>query len=252
MNNSEKPKKSIGKIIIIAIAIILVIGIIGSLNNKASQPASKESSSQETSKGTEEKALEPTKIAEATTAPTPTTEAAAKAYETKLSAGYYTSGVDFPSGKYDLTAVSGYGNVYTQDGDLNEVMSTENDGLSIEDFKNAKLEEGQVLVINGNLVLNINSDKANVADIQPRANDLTKTVELSSGNYVAGEDFPAGTYDIVATDGYGNVYTDDGELNEVLASSPDDTSVDQFKNYEFAEGIQLSVSDVSVKLVPSK
>jgi hypothetical protein len=178
-------------------------------------------------------------------------------FQDELSSGHYTSGIDFPPGKYNLTAVKGSGNVSTSNmftGGLNEIMGNPADDYSIEEFKNANLEDGVVLSISGNLKLNISTEEAETTKMSKRENPLTETVELSSGNYVAGEDFPAGIYNIVATSGSGNVSSSnmfEGGLNEIMGSSADDFSIKEFKNASLDEGVELTISGVSIELVPS-
>ncbi len=74
-----------------------------------------------------------------------------------------------------------------------------------------------------------------------------------SGSYTAGTDFPAGVYDIVATQGNGNVQG--SGLNEIMGvgtgySGIDDMYVSTYDNHTFAEGDTLEVSGVAVDLVP--
>jgi hypothetical protein len=258
MSDFKAPKKrKTFKTVVIILVILAFIGFIASLNDDSSKTQdNNELNDSKTQMSPTPTDVNLTPTPTATTAestPAPTKQVATtESYQVELSAGKYVSGMDFPSGKYDLTAVSGSGNVYTSDISLNEVMSSKEDDFSIKTFKNAKLESKLVLTIAGNLVLNISSDKANVADLQPRVNDLTQTVELSSGNYVAGDDFPAGTYNVVAIQGSGNVYTADADLNEVMGTDNDGMSIKEFKNFEFKEGTELTISGVSVNLVPSK
>lgn len=69
-----------------------------------------------------------------------------------------------------------------------------------------------------------------------------------SGNYVAGEDFPIGVYDIVPVSGSGNV--SGGGLNEIMSPNGGDFYTNYYDNKEFSEGDSLKVSGVSLKLVP--
>ena len=62
-----------------------------------------------------------------------------EAYEVELSAGHYVVGVDIPAGIYDITAIKGTGNVSSSnmyDGGINQVMGTQDDGVSVKEFKN--------------------------------------------------------------------------------------------------------------------
>lgn len=76
----------------------------------------------------------------------------------------------------------------------------------------------------------------------------------SSGTYVADEDFPAGTYDIVTVSGSGNVETSGEEdtlgLNEVMGTVDDEFNTKKYDNYTFQPSEELTVDGVSVKLVP--
>jgi Ni,Fe-hydrogenase I large subunit len=179
-------------------------------------------------------------------------------YSTELTAGHYTAGIDFPVGTYTLTAVKGSGNVYSSNmfgGGLNEVMGKPEDDFSIGEFKNAKLEKNVVLSVSSSLILNISSDAANVSEISDRVSNVEQAIELQSGNYIAGTDFTAGTYNIVATKGSGNVSTSnmfDGGLNEIMGTAADGFSIKEFKNADLSEGVELSISGVSVRLEPSK
>lgn len=178
-------------------------------------------------------------------------------YQQDLIAGNYTVGVDIPIGTYTLTAISGSGNVSSSNmynGGLNELMGVTENNLYISTFSNAKLEDGVILYISGNLVLNIDSDATRVAIMSTRTNSLTETINLVSGNYVAGVDFPAGVYNVVAVSGNGNVSSSnlfDGGLNEIMGTGGNDIYIGEFKNADLAEGVELYISGVSVQLVPS-
>jgi len=87
----------------------------------------------------------------------PASPAAVKA-DMQLGSGYYTSGIDFPPGKYDITAVSGSGNVSSDNmfsGGINSIMGVAeaNDviggGLYEQTYKNVQLPEGVTLTVDG-------------------------------------------------------------------------------------------------------
>lgn len=77
---------------------------------------------------------------------------------------------------------------------------------------------------------------------------------LENGHFVAGEDFPAGTYDIEAVSGCGNVYSDnllDGGINAVMGVASEDifgTAERKYSNVYLPEGTTLSVLDVKVRI----
>ena len=53
-------------------------------------------------------------------------------YDRELGSGYYTAGIDFPAGTYDIEAISGNGNVSSDnmyDGGLNAIMGVKEDEM---------------------------------------------------------------------------------------------------------------------------
>lgn len=253
----EKKKKSIFKKWWFWVIIVVVVAGIGgaSGSTKDKEEDKKETvSAQSDPKASEDAKEDNDSKEENDTKDEPETEP----FETNLTAGYYTAGVDIPAGTYTLTAVAGSGNVNSSNmysGGLNEIMSAQADEYSISEFKNAKLEAGVTLNLSGTIELKISCDSASVSEMEPRKNPLTEEVTLGSGNYVAGTDFPAGEYDVVAVDGSGNVNSSNmysGGLNEIFSTATDGYSISQFKNAQMEEGVELSISSCTVKLVPSK
>lgn len=111
-----------------------------------------------------------------------------------------------------------------------------------------------VLSLGGDVVLHIVSDNASLSTMQARViPDDAQTIDLTSGNYTSGTDFPAGTYNVVATSGTGNVSSDnlfDGGINEVMGTDGSAYTVESFNNVVLDEGVILTVSNVSIQLVP--
>lgn len=86
-------------------------------------------------------------------------------------------------------------------------------------------------------------------------------ITFKDGHYTAGKDFPAGKYNVVCIDGYGNVSSDNaffGGLIEIMATPdyleqhPDmkDYCSTEYKNCSFPSGTVLTVSGATIKLVP--
>lgn len=181
-----------------------------------------------------------------------------ESYSTELSAGHYIAGVDFPAGTYNITAVSGAGNVSSSNmhsGGLNELMSGAANGNYISSFENAKFEAGTKLSISSSVTISLSSDDADASKVSGRTEDSSKAITLESGDYIAGKDFPEGTYNIVGTGGIGNVSSDNmyyGGLNEVIGSGKDGVSISEFKYAAFDKGTSLKISGTSVKLIPIK
>lgn len=199
----------------------------------------------------------------------PASPAAVKA-DMQLGSGYYTSGIDFPPGKYDITAVSGSGNVSSNNmfsGGINALMGTEEadkavgGGLFQQQYSNISLPEGVVLSVSGGVTVRITSDNASAAPLKQRVQPNTQTVELGNGNFVSGEDFPAGTYDIAALSGGGNVSSDNmfsGGINSIMGVAEANDVIggglyeQTYKNVQLPEGVTLTVDGVKIQLVPSK
>ena len=88
----------------------------------------------------------------------------------------------------------------------------------------------------------------------------TSEITLKDGHYTAGKDFPAGKYNVVCIEGYGNAYSNNafGGLNEVMAApyyleqNPEfkDFYSTEYKNCSFPSGTVLTVSGATIKLVP--
>ncbi len=100
-----------------------------------------------------------------------------------------------------------------------------------------------------NITTEINGDYViGIAPADYATGDEKEFTTSQSGNYIAGEDFPAGVYDITPVSGGGNVQGTD--LNLIMGTAGGDFYTDYFDNKEFKEGDTLKVSGVSVKLTP--
>lgn len=92
------------------------------------------------------------------------------------------------------------------------------------------------------------------ADEERKKTELeSKSVELENGNYVAGVDFEAGVYDIVAIEGRGNVISDNmysGGINAIMSPSGGDHYDKEYKNIKLPKGTTLKLMKVKVRLVP--
>ena len=259
MSDTNKKKKS-GKLKFVIIG-ILVIAIFSVLTNEDKDPTDK-TNTPATTEDTKKDIKEADTIEETVGEVTDTKEIGqqepvAEAFETTLSAGHYTSGIDFPSGTYTIVATDGSGNVSSSNmfsGGLNELMAKKADDMYISEFKNAKLEQDTVLSLGGDLKVKITTKESDTAAMTTRNNEATEEVELSSGNYVAGTDFTSGVYDIILVKGSGNVSSSNmynGGLNEIMGTGGN-MYIKKFKNAGFSDGDTLELSGLTVKLVPSK
>lgn len=255
--NPQPAKKKGGclKVGLIVLGVIIVIGVIaaiaggGGSNNSSS--LSKSSAPMSSASSAAASTASPI-VAPSSKAAAPSMEP----YSTELKSGHYTAGIDFPAGTYTITWVSGSGNVNSSNmysGGLNEIFSDGTDGMGITEFKNAKLDKGVVLSISS-VTVSIASDAADTGNLNARENPLTEEVALGSGNHVAGTDFPAGVYDVVAVSGSGNVSSDnmyDGGLNAIMGPVDDGFNESTYKNIILSDGVTLTISGVEIKLVPS-
>lgn len=176
-------------------------------------------------------------------------------FETTLSAGHYTSGIDIPPGTYIITTISGTGQVSST-----KVFFGAIDGKGGTDTKNLKttvnnvqLPENIVLTITGSLVAKISTNTADLNTMIPRRNTAVNTITLTPGKYISGQDFEAGTYDIFWVNGFGTVSSSnlfDQGIFERMGF--DDLTAKEFKNLELKDNTTLTVSDLTIKLVPSK
>lgn len=74
-------------------------------------------------------------------------------------------------------------------------------------------------------------------------------IELSSGEYVAGKDFPVGKYDIIAVSGNGNVQTSDLKVFALMGTADSDLYIKDYKNIEITKDTTVRIDGLSIKLV---
>lgn len=175
-----------------------------------------------------------------------------------LTNGNYTVGIDIPAGKYDITALSGSGSVRSSDlfapNGISTTMGVGSEAYC-EEYKNVELTEGIFLSVSGGVEISIYCDKASGEPLKERIQPNTETISLGSGNFVAGEDFPAGIYDIVATSGSGTVSSDNWLDGGIWATMGVEESViyeKEYKNIMLSEGVALTIERVNIDLIPSK
>lgn len=191
---------------------------------------------------------------------TPKADLSKVAKEYTLTAGYYKAGIDLPAGESDIEAVSGNGNLSSSNmynGGVNEMFGIDDgSGLYISSFKGLKFPNNTTLSLNGDLVIKLTFTKVD-SSFSGRTYDESSAKTLSSGNYTAGKDFPAGVYKIVAISGSGNLSSSnmfDGGVNEMFGV--DDGSGyynNQFLNAELENKTTLTVSGgLTINLIPAK
>ena len=170
-----------------------------------------------------------------------------------LIAGIYTAGVDFPVGKYKLTAKENYGDVITSDNVKNGINQTLGVGYRdiASEFNNLILENGDTLTIDGELVLKLYSQRVNL--VVARREVRGQEINLIAGNYIGGEDIEVGTYDIELIKNYGCIVVNSGFENLTLYFGEANKKFKKFKNCLVRKGEKLEVlGGLEVKLTPSK
>ena len=174
-----------------------------------------------------------------------------------LTAGIYTIGIDFPQGKYTLTAKENYGNVITSDNVKNGINQTLGVGYRdiASEFNNLILENGDTLTIDGELVLKLYSQRVNLV-VAPRE-VRGQEINLIAGNYICGKDFEEGTYDIELIKNYGYItIREKNNMSNIKFSKylgEDKRELKGFKNCSIEAGDKLEISGgLVVKLTPSK
>lgn len=88
-----------------------------------------------------------------------------------------------------------------------------------------------------------------------KLNDFTtatmpKEHTFGAGQYICGQDFEPGVYDLISLSGSGNVMCDEEEINEVMGTDPEfDTAT--YKNADFQDGDMLEIKgNLQLKLEP--
>lgn len=182
-------------------------------------------------------------------------------YQTVLTAGNYIVGVDIPEGQYQAIVLKNQGSLSVSDYENGIYLSEYLDDSDVTQMEDIRLFEGAKLSISGALEAELITENAKSDQLPTlQANPLTDTVSLAPGKYVAGENFPAGTYNLLAVEGYGSIdlmYLDeDGEeyYQDCYYMNADDQEYDpaEVKNVVIPEGYILVVDEITVELQPSE
>lgn len=183
-------------------------------------------------------------------------EEVSEPYTVQLTSGNYTAGIDIPIGKYNITAISGKGNVSSSNlynGGINAMMGIDDgSGLYEATFNNLDLSKDVILTISGGVTIELNSDSAKTKSLKTRKVQGEECI-LNSGNYTAGNDFVEGVYNISIVSGNGNVSSSnlyDGGINAIMGTDGD-IYEKEYKNIKLPKNATLEVSGCQIKLTPS-
>lgn len=94
-------------------------------------------------------------------------------------------------------------------------------------------------------------EEAEEAEAKKQEELEAKSVTFGAGNYVAGKDFEAGTYNLIAVKNGGNVFCLDSGLNEIMGTGDPSFYIEEYNNASFSTGAVLEISgSLKLKLVP--
>lgn len=168
-----------------------------------------------------------------------------------LGAGFYTAGIDIPSGELLLRPVEGQG-------ELRSAGACFRLGMSEPDFyssdpKRVHLRPGESIEIYGTLL--IEPDASSPASLSPRDYRPEKAIELGAGCYFSGVDFDPGTYRIEAKVGHGFIdFSHEDSPSDCYLGVDDEKRlwyIPRIDNVCFRENAYLNVSDaLCVSLIP--
>lgn len=186
-------------------------------------------------------------------------------WEQELTAGMYVVGIDIPEGEYILTGEEGssYG-VFDREHSLTDRQSF-GEEQQIFQTEGVKLFQGALVCVDGFYPVKFSTENAQLQEMGSKeANPLTESYEFS-GNAVAGEDFPEGTYDVYAVgDDFGIFqfsldlirvdYTVPFSFSTLMEKSPTGEYpgyCSVYKNVVLPKGAVLESETLQLQLVPS-
>jgi hypothetical protein len=255
VTDQPKKKKKKWPIIVGVIVVIIILIKIGSGGSNSSSSSTSSTAASSASSSSATSSASSAASSSQTADATPSTVAV----NTNLTSGNYTVGTDFPAGTYNLSVVSGKGNVSSSNmytGGVNAMMGVDDgSGLYQQQYSNIKLDDKVVLTVSGGVTINIVCNAASGETLKPRSQSITETVSLGNGNFTAGTDFTAGTYNIIVVSGKGNVSSSniyDGGINAMMGID-DGTGLyeKEYKNIDLPTGTTLTIDGVKIQLVPS-
>ena len=180
-------------------------------------------------------------------------------HEWTLTAGNYLAGAEIPSGRINLTALSGSGNVVGGDfleGGINEVMSADSSDYGwTSTFHGLELLRGDMLSITSDLVLSLEYSQVwyGLEEFEMLED---KAVDLGPGNYTLADlPYSFAAYDVTALSGSGNFYGGDlfeGGVNATMSADSDWPGfIDRFHGFELEDGESFSITgDLVLRFVP--
>ena len=176
-------------------------------------------------------------------------------YKKTLTSGDYKVGVHIPEGTYTVTTLN--------DGSIIKVLDRYN-GINIMEYgsvlldpdhkkieyKNVYLFEGATLGVSGPSDVKVVAENGRtLKEVEPTTEKETIPVETG---YVAGVDFPVGTYDVELKSGgeWGELQKDGPKTFDILNVNLEETKM--FYNIEFPEGTVVTIEDATAVFTTSE
>lgn len=186
-------------------------------------------------------------------------------WEGEIAAGMYMVGADLPEGEYEV--VMSEGSTFEVFDASHNLFAHESFSYEKQKLTGVKLFRGAILCVDGMNAVRFMTENGQVQEMTGRVENPNQITQEISGEAVAGKDFPAGTYDILAQGEKSGIFRyeipiDDGErdsysysfsvLMEKNATQeyPDYCSV--YKNVVLPEGSVISTDSFTVILESSQ
>lgn len=188
-----------------------------------------------------------------------------ESFGAELTGGEYTVGTHIPEGTYTVELMDGTGSMNITDDEngiyLYEYFGYEEEYEEITYKEDVRLYTGAVVSIDPGVSLHFQTENGQTELVQWEENPLTDSVVLEAGiEYIAGEDFPAGVYDLsgspwseVQYEVYiGDVY-DDEELNYEITYLyfEEGEQGSYYRNAVLPEGTSI-ISEDMLNMAPSE
>lgn len=191
-----------------------------------------------------------------------------EAFSTVLEPGEYLAGMHMPEGNYTVFLEEGSGTVTVKDYEnsiyLWQSMGTDEEYEELEEWDDVRIYQGARVEVSGNVRVRLETDCGQTDSMSAgEANPLTQDVMLKAGEEVtAGEDFPAGIYDLESTGEWTSITykiplgTDfeDEELNYLTQSKwVSESGFNRvFHNVVLQEGTKIYSEDGDALLTPAE
>lgn len=258
---SEKPKKkSVGTLIGLLVTILLAPGALEGAAKLVQNISEKINPKIETTVLSQQDGYDPYAYV------TRELSQQGESWEEILEPGNYDVGTDMPEGVYEVALYQGEGSMNLDDAEngiyLWRFFSEEDVEEAVTQFDDLRLYEGAHLSIADGLVLELSTSNGQSKDMSSLENPLTETVSLEKEvRLTAGEDFPAGVYDIQIEEGWSifsyeiprqGMGEDDEymDYNSIILSAEGEYEK-RYKNVVLPQGTVVEAQDEDMILVPS-